>query len=336
MAIESKGVPAMSDLHDLQARAGDLERAITETDDRHGSLLSGLENGLSQLRERLVGATATNDRLARENTELKAIAEQLLGAFENKPAQTLHDKLAALDGQLHGLLELSGIPAPADGAPVNGTPVNGTPVNGTPVAAGDDDGTPSASTSASESESAGESAGGSFELIRQRMRALSSQLLAPSTSTTGPLLPEIQGQAQAQDQDQGSVQDQVSAPMRHPAAGPPPKPEPERQARRDPKSPRAFDRPIRALAEKAQNVLPKVHLRFDAETDYALTILRRIRGGRQPFGIEEVRELINGKFGLTLTDRDDAQLSASLANQDGLTRGPRNGGDTHSWRFVMG
>jgi hypothetical protein len=124
--------------------------------------------------------------------------------------------------------------------------------------------------------------------------------------------------------------------MRHPAAGPPPKPEPERQARRDPKSPRAFDRPIRALAEKAQNVLPKVHLRFDAETDYALTILRRLRGGRQPFGIEEVRELINGKFGLTLTDRDDAQLSASLANQDGLTRGPRNGGDTHSWRFEMG
>ena len=60
----------MSDLPDLQARAGDLERAITETDDRHGGLLSGLERGLSQLRERLVGATAANDRLARENAEL--------------------------------------------------------------------------------------------------------------------------------------------------------------------------------------------------------------------------------------------------------------------------
>ncbi len=112
----------------------------------------------------------------------------------------------------------------------------------------------------------------------------------------------------------------------------------EGDARSNPDSPRAFDRPIRALAEKAQNVLPKVRLRFDAETDYALAILRRIRGVRQPFGIEEVRELINGKFGLSLTDRDDAQLSASLANQDGLTRGPRGNGPSGapSWRFETG
>ena len=102
----------MSDLHDLQARAGDFERAIAETEDQHGSLLSGLESGLNQLRERLVGATAANDRLLRENTELRAIVEQLLGALENKPAETLHDKLAALDVHIHGLLELSGVQAP--------------------------------------------------------------------------------------------------------------------------------------------------------------------------------------------------------------------------------
>ena len=113
----------MSNLPELQARAGELERAIAETDDRHGNLLSGLERGLSQLRERLVEATAANDRLARENTELTAIAEQLLGRLENQPAETLHDKLTALDGQLHGLLELSGVQAPANGTPVNGTPV---------------------------------------------------------------------------------------------------------------------------------------------------------------------------------------------------------------------
>ncbi len=333
MAIDTKGVPAMSDIPDLQARAGELERAIAETDDRHGSLLSGLERGLSQLRERLVGATAANDRLARENTELTAIAEQLLDRLENQPAESLHDKLAALDGQLHGLLELSGVQAsekealekeaPENEAPVNGTPVNGTPVSGTPVVAGDDgdaalkgavpkgarpEGAPGAA-----SEDASDSGGGPFEEIRERMRALSSQLL----TSAAPLAP---------------------APIRLSTGGPPPKPAPERHARRDPGAPRAFDRPIRALAKKAQNVLPKVRLRFDAETDYALAILRRIRGGRQPFGIEEVRELINGKFGLSLTDRDDAQLAASLANQDGLTRGPRGDGasSAQSWRFETG
>lgn len=355
MAIETTGVPAMSDLPELQARASDLERAIAETDDQHGSLLSGLERGLSQLRERLVGATAANDRLARENAELTAIAEQLLGRLENQPAETLHDKLAALDGQLHGLLELSGVQAPAKGARAKGAPVNGTPVNETPVAAGDDGGgaskgTPSkaASESASEdaSEDASDSGGGPFEEIRDRMRALSSHLLAPAA----PSAPAVPSAPTASAAPAASAQAHEPAPARSAAsirlstAGPPPKPAPEGPARRKPGSPRAFDRPIRALAEKAQNVLPKVRLRFDAETDYALAILRRIRGVRQPFGIEEVRELINGKFGLNLTDRDDAQLSASLANQDGLTRGPRGprgprgdgAGGARSWRFERG
>ena len=285
----------MSELHDLRARAGDFERAVGETGDPHGSLLSGLEKGLSQLRERLLGATAANDLLARENAELRAIAEQLLGAFENKPAEALHDKLAALDGQLHGLLELSGVSAPANETPM----------------AGDDGAVP---------PKGAVSEGGPFEEIRERMRALSDQLLSPITTPAVP-------------QTQESTRNRSPAAIRVPAAAAPPKP-----ARRDPGTPRAFDRPIRALAEKAQNVLPKVRLRFDAETDYALAILRRIRGGRQPFGVEEVRELINGKFGLSLTDRDDAQLSASLANQDGLTRGPRGRGAkaAQSWRFVAG
>ncbi len=311
----------MSEFHDLQARAGDFERAIAETGDQHGSLLSGLEKGLGQLRERLLGATAANDLLARENAELRAIVRKLLGALENKPAEALHDKLAALDGQLHGLLELSGVQAPG-----NETPANGTPVNGTPVAAGDDGGaSPKAASedapgaaSGAASEDASESGGGPFEEIRERMRALSDQLLGPAT-------PPVQTDEPALAPAPETIQ--------IPAADAPPKPAP---GRRSPGSPRAFDRPIRALAAKAQNVLPKVRLRFDAETDYALAILRRIRGGRQPFGVEEVRELINGKFGLSLTDRDDAQLCASLANQDGLTRRPRGARDAQSWRFEMG
>jgi hypothetical protein len=330
----------MSDLHDLQARVGDLGRAIVETDDQHGNLLNGLEAGLSQLREQLVGTAAANDRLTRENTELRAIAEQLLVAIETKPADSLHDKLAALDGQLHGLLELSGVQAP-----VNRTPVNGSPVNEVPVTAGSDGGASSdsafESTSEVASEVASESAGGPFEEIRDRMRALSSQLLAPSTAPSAePEAAQAQAQVQAQAQAQVQAQGQAQGPAPIPLsdAGPPPKPAMERHARLDLGAPHVFDRPLKALAAKAQNVLPKVRLRFDAETSYALNILRRIRGNRQPFGIEEVRELINGKFGLSLTDRDDAQLSASLANQDGLTRGSRGGDPSNapSWRFESG
>jgi hypothetical protein len=324
----------MTDLHSLQARAGDLERAITETDDQHGSLLSGLESGLSTLRERLVEAKVENDRLVRENAELRAIAEQLLTGLENKPAASLHDKLAALDGQLHGLLELSGGQASTNGTPVNGAPVNGAPVNGTPVAAGDDGGGPEAGseTAAESGAESGAHAGGPFEEIRERMRALSNQLLAPAAAPAAPA-PPAAAVAEAQ-----AAPAQTPASIRLPDTGPPPKPATERHERRAPDSPRAFDRPIRALAEKAQSVLPKARLRFDAETDYALTILRRLKGGRQPFSIEEVRELINGKFGLSLTDRDDVQLSASMANRDGVTRGPRRGGTNtaQSWRFEMG
>ncbi len=380
----------MSDLHDLQARAGDLERAISGTDDQHRGLLSGLERGLSQLRERLIGATAANDRLVRENAELKAITMQLLGALENKPAEkTLHDKLAALDGQLHGLLQLSGVQVSA-----NGTPVNGTPVNGTPVAADHDGGTPEAVPEAAPEaapeavpeaapeaapeavpeavpESGGDAAG-PFEEIRERMRALSSQLLAPAAPSAVPLA-EVRAAtvraataqattvqaataqaavaettaAQATTVQETAVQEtaaeaqgsalvQTPAPARPPAVGAPPKPAPKRHARRNPGSPRAFDRPIKALAAKAQNVLPKARLRFEAETNYALSILRRMRGGRQPFSIEEVRELINGKFGLSLTARDDAQLSASLVNQADVTRGARGSRGATSWRFEMG
>ena len=269
----------MTELHDLQARADHIEREIGESGDRHGSLLSDLETGMNAVRDHLIQAKAENDRLARENAELKQIAEKLLGARENKPAANLGDKLTELDGQLHGLLELTQV---------------------------DSGGAESRNPN---SEKAGSDIFGPIGEIRNRVRALTGQLLAPE------LAPK-------------------PAPKPAPAAmGAPPRPDPEHYQRRSRGSPRSFDRPIRALAEKAQNVLPKVQLRFDAETDYALTILRRIKGNRLPFSIEEVRELINGKFGLSLTNRDDVQLSASMCNQNGVTRGARKG---QSWRFDMG
>lgn len=316
----------MSNLHDLQVRAADLERTIADTGDEHGSLLNGLESGLRELRQRLTEAKAANDRLARENVELKSIVEQLLGRLETKPADSLHDKLAALDGQLYGLLEISGGQTSADGSPEIEAPVSATP-----VAAGEDRGAEGGGAEGREAEEGGAEGsgvevGGPFEDIRERMRSLSDQLLSPiavsaDSSATVPA-PVTTGETTPEPVPE-PVPESATRSIPHPDAGAPPKP------------PRAFERPIKALAEKARSVLPKTHLRFDAETGYALGILRRIKGSHQPFSVEEVRELINGKFGLTLTRQDDAQLSASLANQDGVARDPQSGPDALSWRFDM-
>ena len=169
----------MSNLHDLQVRAADLERTIADTGDEHGSLLNGLESGLRELRQRLTEAKAANDRLARENVELKSIVEQLLGRLETKPADSLHDKLAALDGQLYGLLEISGGQTSADGSPEIEAPVSATP-----VAAGEDRGAEGGGAEGREAEEGGAegsgvAVGGPFEDIRERLRSLSDQLLSP-------------------------------------------------------------------------------------------------------------------------------------------------------------
>jgi hypothetical protein len=71
-------------------------------------------------------------------------------------------------------------------------------------------------------------------------------------------------------------------------------------------------------------------MRFCAEVDYALGILRRIRGRDQPFPVEEVRNLINGKFSLELTSQDDAQIAANLSKQDDVTPSAKGG---KMWKF---
>jgi outer membrane biosynthesis protein TonB len=333
----------MSYLHDLQARAADLDRSIADPGDQHGSLLNGLESGLRELRQRLTEAKAVNDRLARENVELKSIVEQLLGRLETKPAESLHDKLAALDGQLYGLLELSGGQTSANGSPEVETPVNETPVAADENRRAEGGGARDGDVEGSGAEGSGAEGSGSFEDIHERMRSLSDQLLSPiaisADSSVSVPAPEAAPESTPEPAPEPTPE---SAPEPTPEPTPEPAPEPAIEsiphpdAGAPPKPPRAFERPIKALAEKARSVLPKTHLRFDAETGYALGILRRIKGSHQPFSAEEVRELINGKFGLTLTRRDDAQLSASLDNQDGVARDPQSGPGTLSWRFDMG
>jgi hypothetical protein len=93
---------------------------------------------------------------------------------------------------------------------------------------------------------------------------------------------------------------------------------------------RASHGPIEAFAHKPRSALPKTRMRFSAEVDYALGILRRIRGQKQFFSVEEVRNLINGKFLLELTGQDDAQIAAILSNQNDVRPSAKSG---KNWKF---
>ena len=71
-------------------------------------------------------------------------------------------------------------------------------------------------------------------------------------------------------------------------------------------------------------------MRFYAEVDYALGILRRIKSRDQLFSVEEVRNLINGKFALELTSQDEAQIAANLSKQDDVSPSAKGG---KIWKF---
>ncbi len=44
----------MTDLHDLQTRGGEVEKAVGESNDQKGDLLAGIRDGLSAVRDRLI------------------------------------------------------------------------------------------------------------------------------------------------------------------------------------------------------------------------------------------------------------------------------------------
>ena len=94
----------MTDFQDLQTRAGQVEQAICELDDKHGDLLNGLQNGLNTARENLIRMKFEIDHLSEENKELRQLIERLLDSVESKSKNTLHDKLKDLDMQLNVIL----------------------------------------------------------------------------------------------------------------------------------------------------------------------------------------------------------------------------------------
>ena len=313
----------MADLHDLQTRAGHLEKTFCESDDQHGDLLNGLRDGLSIVRDRLIQMKLENDRLAQENAQLKQIIERLLGSIENKSRSGPHDMLKDLDLQLNALLRLSDNESAAvlgDLERLQASKSHGL----------NRDSDELEDVAAREPNGAYSNESSSLEETRDRVRRLSEQLPEDDRQTD---LPESSA-AIRRPRPEPVARDEPVEP--HGTSGskalssPASDEESQGAGRADNRETNIFNRPIEALAHKARSVLPKRRLRFDAEVDYALRILRRLKGGNQPFSIEEVRDLISGKFGLGLTSQHDAQIAASLSKQNDVRPSAKDG---KSWKF---
>jgi hypothetical protein len=313
----------MANLHDLQSRAGQLERTICESDDQHGDLLGGLRDGLSTIRDRLIQLKIENDRLAEENTELKQIIEQLLGSVEGKSRNAMHDTLKDLDVQLNVLLRLSDDESAAalgDLERLAASTSHGADLHSDEPAG----------VVARETNSASSNEPSSLEEIQDRVRRLSEQFPEDHRQANSPI-----SSAAIRDPSPEPIEREEPVEPHGTSTSmvlPSPASDEDRQGicGPDDREKNIFNRPIEALAHKARRVLPKTRMRFDAEVDYAVSILRRLKGGNQPFSIEEVRDLISGKFGLGLTSQHDAQIAASLSKQDDLKQNAKDG---KSWKF---
>ncbi len=313
----------MTNLHDLQTRASEVEKAVGESNDQKGDLLAGIRDGLSAVRDRLIHMKIENDRLVDENARLKQVIVELLESLENRSKDPLHDELRDLDSQLSVLLELSGADSTAGLGDLETGSLGASKSEGV-----DDDADEPAGALSPDANGASPNELSSLEYIEKRVRKLSEHLAGddkqtkarigdPATCDPEPIKqeePAEHGVTSTSESPLSLALDKTKQAL----SGP------------DTRERRAFHGPIEALAHKARSVLPKTYMRFYAEVDYALGILRRVKGRDQSFSVEEVRNLINGKFALELTSQDDAQIAANLSKQDDVRPSVKGG---KSWKF---
>ena len=323
VAIRRVRVLKVTDLHKLQTRASEIEEAISESNGQQGDLLDGIRDGLSTTHDRLSHMKIENARLVDENARLKQVIVDLLESLENKSKDPSHDKLRDLNSQLKVLLELSG----ADSGAVLGNSEAGS--LGAPERNGVDDDTDEPAGALSLDANGTSLNGlGSLEYLEKRARKLSEHLAGDDKQKkariSNPAIRNLEPIAQEEPAEHG-VTSTSESPLslaldkaKQAPSGP------------DSRQRRHFHGPIEALAHKPRSVLSKKYMRFCAEVDYALGILRRIRGRDQPFSVEEVRNLINGKFSLELTSQDDAQIAANLSKPDDVTPSAKGG---KMWKF---
>ncbi|MCH7777691.1 MAG: hypothetical protein IH878_14315 [Gemmatimonadetes bacterium] len=318
------GILRMTDFQDLQTRAGQVEQAICELDDEHRDLLNGLQNGLNIAREKLIRKKFETDRLTEENNELRQLIERLLDSVESKPMNALHDKLKDLDVQLNVLLDIS-----EDDTALG--QVGEDPAEASQSSNADGGSDEPADIVAPEPSGSllGESS--SLHDIETRVRDLSCKIAECGENTKNlpsepePHRPEPEPIDREQPGEPYSNSTSENQAVRAPVK------ETQGVRHADNRNERtAFDRLIETSVETVRRVLPKTRMRFDAEVEYALGVLQQMIRGNRFFSVEEVRCLINGKFGLDLTAQHDGQIAANLSKRDNVTPTAKQG---TTWKF---
>ncbi len=316
----------MTDFQDLQTRAGQVEQAICELDDEHRDLLNGLQNGLNIAREKLIRKNFEIDRLTEENKKLRQLIERLLDSVKSKSKNALRDKLKDLEVQLNVLLEVSEDETATALGQVGEDLAKASQSNN---ADGGSDEPMDIVSPDPNGSLLGESS--SLHDIETRVRDLSCKLTECHEKTKSlPCEPEPhRPEPEPIDQEQpGEPYSNSTSENQVIQAAVKEKHGVRHADNRDER--KAFDRLIETSADTVRRVLPKTYMRFDAEVEYVLGVLRQmIRGGRF-FSVEEVRGLINGKFDLGLTAQHDKQIAASVSKRDNVVPTAKRG---TTWKF---
>ena len=314
----------MTDFQDLQTRAGQVEQTICELDDEHRDLLNGLQNGLNIAREKLIRKKFETDRLTEENKELRQLIERLLDSVESKPMNALHDKLKDLDVQLNVLLDIS-----EDDTALGQVGEDPAEASQSSNADGGSDEPVDIVAPEPSGSLLGESS--SLHDIETRVRDLSCKIAECGENTKNlpsepePHRPEPEPIDREQPGEPYSNSTSENQAVRAPVK------ETQGVRHADNRNERtAFDRLIETSVETVRRVLPKTRMRFDAEVEYALGVLQQMIRGNRSFSVEEVRDLINGKFDLDLTAQHDGQIAANLSKRNNVTPTAKRG---TTWKF---
>ncbi|NIR58028.1 MAG: hypothetical protein GWO02_00150 [Gammaproteobacteria bacterium] len=321
----------MTDVQDLQTRAGHVEQAMCEDSDRHKELLSDIQGRMDIVRDRLIEKKIEVDRLSKENRDLRRLIERLLGAVESKSPVALHDRLKDLDTQLSVLLDLSGddsAVAASDAPEAAWDPAGGSETRSANARSAES----AALAVSAPSGGAASDASGLLSDIHSRVRKLCEQLPQPAGQSAAQP-PASQPQAAEPEPIEtlvaAAAQSGATALDRAARAAGEETPAPARVHQGERK---AVLRASESASRAGRDGRPKIRMHLDAEVDYALSVLRRIKREDQVFSAEEVRDLVNGKFDLGLSAEDDRQVAARLSKRSDLTASPTGG--TTRWKFA--
>lgn len=309
----------MSDKEELHSRVGQFEQALSAFDSKQKALLHRLQDGLGLARQKLVERKLEIERLKRENRELRQIIDRLLQSVEEQSKDAMGEQLGALDRELASLMALADDEAASAGEPAGSVPDGRNEPDGDAPAA------EAAEAVDIEADADDDELTSTFSDIQRRIQDLAEQFpkdeLSAEASAPAVADPAVPAAAPTVEPT-ASASSAAAGAEATPAAAAPSQPAPSQPA----PSYRSAARPAPAPAKSHSSARGPL----DAEVGYALSVLRQMRRSDKLFSIEDIRGLINGKFGLDLTAHQDSQIRASLSRRDGVYPNPKN---ENFWRF---